>query len=148
MIPVVMGKSNGERLIPDALCHKALQRFRGIVGPLDGIGKVDDEGFFLTNQQIDVRAVVKVRERALGIKGFAGGVAAVIVLDVIHVFADDGYRVRAHLNVFCRVAGKGKGRCEGYGEKDSGVHRELRLLFLSKDTKKLRNCSFFRTFKA
>ena len=89
-----------------------------------------------------------MRELSLGVKGFAGGVAAVIVLDVVHVIADDGNGVGAHLNVFCGVAGKGKRGGEGGGEKDSGAHKELRLLFLSKDTKKLRNCAFFRTFKA
>ena len=148
MVPVVVGESDGKRLVSNALCNKALQGFCGIIGPVDGIGKVYDKGFLLTHQQIDVRAVVEVRKLSVGIKSFAGGVAAVIILDVVHVFADDGNGVGAHLNVFYSVAGKCKRGGESGGEKDSGVHKELRLLFLSKDTKKLRNCAFFRTFKA
>ena len=106
VVAVVVGESDRERLARHALGDQRPQRLRRVVGPVDGIGQVDQERFLLAHDQIDVRAVVEVGEFPLGVEFLAGRVLVVVILDVVHIFADDGDGVGADLDVLGGTAGR------------------------------------------
>ena len=106
VVAVVVGESDRERLARHALGDQRPQRLRGIVGPVDGIGQVDQERFLLAHDQIDVRAVVEVGELPVGVERLAGRILVVVILDVVHVLADDGDGVGADFDILGRTAGR------------------------------------------
>ena len=75
---------------------------------------------------------------AVGVEGLAGRVAAVVVLDMPDVFADDGHGVGAELDILDRTrtgGGKQGGCCGECGAEDGfSVHRILGYFCRTKDT--------------
>ena len=111
VVTVAVGEGHRHGLVPGTLRDKGTERFRGVVGPVDGIGQVDDQGFVRSDDQVNVGAVVEMRQLAIGIKGFPGGVRSVVILDVIDILVDDGNGVRSDFHVLGTGAGS-QGRSE------------------------------------
>ena len=121
---MIMGERNRERLARHALGDQRPQRLRGVVGPVDGIGEVYDERFLLAHDQVDVRAVVEMGKFPVGVEFLAGRILVVVILDVIHVLADDGDGVGADFDILGRAAGH---QGEGQGKEDAVLfHMEVR----------------------
>jgi hypothetical protein len=114
VVTVAVGEGHRHGLVPGTLRDKGTERFRGVVGPVDGIGKVDDQGLVRSDDQVDVGAVVEVGQLAVGVEGLAGGVRAVVILDVVDVLFDDGHGVRSDFHVLGASTGR-----QGSPEHDS-----------------------------
>ena len=117
MVAVVMGEGDGDGLAGRPLGHQGAQRFRRIVRPVHRVGQVDDQRFLVAHDEVNVGAVVEMREFSVRIERLAGRVFMVVILDVIDILADDGHRVGADLDVFGGVAGHHGQR----QEQDGGV---------------------------
>ena len=123
VVAVIVGESDRERLARHALGDQRPQRLCGVVGPVNGIGQVDQERFLLTHDQVDVRAVVEMGELPVGVERLAGRILVVVILDVVHVLADDGDGVGTDFDVLGRAAGR-QGQKE---EKNESFHNGLYL---------------------
>ena len=124
VVAVVMGEGDRERFARHALGDERPQRLRGVVGPVDRIGQVNQERFLLAHDQIDVRAVVEVGEFPVGVEFLAGRILVVVILDVVHVLADDGDGVGADFDVF---GGAASHQGQGHGKEDVVLfHKEVR----------------------
>ena len=110
VVAMAMGEGHGHGLFAHALRNEGPERLGGVVGPVDGVGEVDDEGLLLADDQIDVRAVVEMGQLAVRVEFFARGIGAVVVLDVIDVLFDDGHGVGADFDVLGAASRQGEGQ--------------------------------------
>ena len=124
VVAVVVGKGDRQRHAAHARPDEVAQRLSGIVRPVDGVGQVKQQGFLLTDEQVDVRTVVEMRLVPLRVERLAGGVGTVVILNVVHVLFDDGHGIRSDFDVL------GAGTCGQHCQRDSRqelfeVHKEF-----------------------
>ena len=107
VVAVVMGERDRERLARHALGDQR-----------------HEERFLLAHDQVDVRAVVEMGKLPVGVEFLAGRVLVVVILDVVHVLADDGDGVGADFDI---LGGAASHQDEGQRKEDAVLfHMEVR----------------------
>ena len=99
MVAMIMRKSDDKLLVANPFGYQGLKGFLGIVRPLDVVGQVNQQGFFLTHQQIHVRTIVEVGLLALFVELFTGRIGIIEILDVIHIVRYDRNGIRTYLYI-------------------------------------------------
>ena len=114
VVAVVVGEGDGDGLAGGTLEDDVAERLGGVIRPVDGVGQVDDQGFFLSDEEVDVGAVVEMGLVALRVEALSGGVGFVVVLDVPDIVFYDGDGVGTDFDIFGLAAGRDrKGQREG-----------------------------------
>ena len=118
MVAVVVGEGDGHGFARRALGDDGAERLGGVVRPVDGVGQVDDQRFFLADKQIDIGAAVEMRLVPFRVEGLSGRVGFVVVLNVPDVLFDGGDGVGTDFDFGYGAAGDGRqGQREGRQDK-------------------------------